>query len=100
MLEGLDGVTVYGDDIVVYAKTEQEHVQRLKKLLQRIRKAGLKLNSKKCQLARTSIVCLGHIVGNGQVRPLPEKLESIQNYPAPKNKKTVKVIPWIGGLRF
>jgi hypothetical protein len=35
-------------------------------------------------------VCLGHIVGNGQVRPLPEKLESIQNYPAPKTKRQLR----------
>ena len=90
ILEGLEGVMVYGDDIVVYATTETEHTIRLKRLFERIRQAGLKLSSKKCQLARQTIVCLGHVVGNGQLRPLPEKLESIKNYPAPKSKRQLR----------
>jgi transposase InsO family protein len=90
LLDGMDGVTVYGDDIVVYTKTNAEHTAKLKDVFQRIRTAGLKLNSKKCQFARTSIVCLGHIVGCGQIRPLPEKLETIENYPAPKSKRQLR----------
>ena len=41
---------VYLDDIIIFAKTFDEHYQKLDKVLTRLEKAGLKLNAQKCQL--------------------------------------------------
>ncbi|MBM6549298.1 reverse transcriptase/ribonuclease H family protein [Streptococcus dysgalactiae] len=90
LLDGLDGVVVYGDDIVIFANDMAEHVQLLEAVLQKISEAGLKLSSKKCQIARDKIVCLGHTVGGGQIQPLPEKLTTIKNFPAPKSKRQLR----------
>ncbi|CAH8574210.1 unnamed protein product [Dicrocoelium dendriticum] len=90
ILENLQGVVVYGDDIVIFSETEHEHGSRLAAVLQRLEEAGLKLSRKKSQIAQRSIVCLGHIVGNGEIQPLPEKRETIQNFPAPKSKRQLR----------
>lgn len=44
MLEGLEGVRCYVDDVVIWGSTLQEHNQRLTNVLQRVRENGLKLN--------------------------------------------------------
>ena len=90
ILDDLTGVVVYGDDIVVFSENEAEHVSRLEAVLQRLDQAGLKLSQKKSQIAQKSIVCLGHIVENGEVRPLPEKLETIRNFASPKSKRQLR----------
>ncbi|CAH8602562.1 unnamed protein product [Dicrocoelium dendriticum] len=90
VLANLQGVVVYGDDIIVFSETEQEHVTRLGAVLQRLDEAGLKLSRKKSQIAQKSIVCLGHIVGNGQVHPLPEKRETIKCFAKPKSKRQLR----------
>ncbi|KAA3675152.1 uncharacterized protein DEA37_0006871 [Paragonimus westermani] len=79
ILEDQEGVTVYGDDIVVFSQTVSEHVDRLRAVLRRIDAAGLKLSSKKCQIGRRSIVCLGHT-----------KSTAIKNFPAPKSKQQLR----------
>ncbi|CAH8639508.1 unnamed protein product [Dicrocoelium dendriticum] len=55
VLGNLQGVVVYGDDIIVFSETEQEHVTRLGAVLQRLDEAGLKLSRKKSQIAQKSI---------------------------------------------
>ena len=90
ILEDLEGVVVYGDDIVVFSATPEEHVSQLEAVLQRIREAGLKLSAKKCQIARSRITCLGHIVGGGKIEPLPEKSETIRRFPTPKSKRQLR----------
>ncbi|CAI2738791.1 unnamed protein product [Dicrocoelium dendriticum] len=90
VLENLKNVVVYGDDIIIFSETENDHGARLAAVLQRLEEAGLKLSRKKSQIAQKSIVCLGHIVGNGQVQPFPEKHEATQNFASPKSKRQLR----------
>ena len=53
---------VYLDDIVVYAATYEEHLERLGEVLDRLISAGLKIKPSKCQLARRRVMFLGHLV--------------------------------------
>ena len=55
VLEGLDGVFVYMDDILVYGKDATEHDNRLSKVLQTLDKAGLKLNHDKCMMNQSEL---------------------------------------------
>ena len=52
----LNGCVVYIDNIIIYTKTEEEHVDMLEKVFQRIPEAGLKLNPKKCYFFQRSSV--------------------------------------------
>ncbi|XP_063955009.1 uncharacterized protein K02A2.6-like [Lytechinus pictus] len=48
MLEGLEGVEVIMDDILVWGATKKEHDKRLERVLQRVQERNLKLNASKC----------------------------------------------------
>jgi len=43
------------DDILVYGKDQEEHDERLRKVLCRLRKSGLTLNKEKCQFRKTRV---------------------------------------------
>ena len=51
---------VYLDDLLVYSKTFDEHMEHLERLLQRVTETGLKLKASKCQFLRREVTCLGH----------------------------------------
>ena len=52
----------YLDDIVIYANTQEELLDRLKTVLDRLRDVGLKVKPSKCALFKESIRFLGHVV--------------------------------------
>lgn len=61
-LEGLEGVEVFMDDILVYGTSMEQHDARLEKVLQRVESAGLKLNKEKCSLRQSQPCFLGHLI--------------------------------------
>ena len=81
---------VYLDDIIIYSRTEKEHLEHLEEIFNRLRAAGLKLKLEKCSFFKKHIQYLGHLILAGGIQPLPEKLESITKMPAPKIPKEVK----------
>ena len=80
----------YLDDIIIFSKTEVEHLQHLEEIFERLRKAGLKLKLQKCSFFKKHIQYLGHLISDEGIQPLPEKLESIAKMPVPQNAKQVK----------
>ena len=80
----------YLDDIIIFSKTEAEHLQQLEEIFERLRKAGLKLKLQKCSFLKKHIQYLGHLISDEGIQPLPEKLESIAKMPIPQNTKQVK----------
>ncbi len=102
-LAGIKGVLVYIDDLVIFAKTKQEHDEIVKKVLEALQSVGFTLNKDKCKFGQTKIKFLGHIVENGKIYPDPEKLEAIRNFPEPKNQKELRtylgMVGWIRKFR-
>ena len=80
----------YLDDIIIFSKTEEEHLQHLEEIFVRLRKFGLKMKREKCSFFKKHIQYLGHLVSERGFEPLPEKLESIRKMPAPRTAKEVK----------
>ena len=80
----------YLDDIVVYAKTPQELLERLRKLLDRLRHVGLKVKPSKCELFKTEIKFLGHQVSVHGIEPMPDKIEAIREWPTPRCLRDVR----------
>jgi len=78
----------YLDDIVVFAKSPQELLQRVRTVLDRLRQVGLKVKPSKCDLFKTDIKFLGHQVHG--IEPLPDKIETIRDWPIPKCLKDVR----------
>ncbi|GFU91801.1 retrovirus-related Pol polyprotein from transposon 17.6 [Trichonephila clavipes] len=75
----------YLDDIIVFSETFEDHLIRLRLVLKCLQEAGLKLNSKKCLFAAQEVKILGHLVSSNGVRPDPDKIKAVRNFPTPKN---------------
>ena len=62
IFEDLDFVVVYLDDIIVCSKTEEEHIEHLKLVFERIRKFNLKLKLEKCKFFQKELKYLCMVV--------------------------------------
>ena len=90
VLKGCNFAMGYLDDIIIYSRSEKEHLEHLEEIFTRLKTAGLKLKLKKCCFFKKNIQYLGHLISADGIQPLPEKLESIAKMPAPKKPKEVK----------
>lgn len=98
MIEGLEGVRVYVDDIILWGSTMDQHNERLHKVLQRVQKYGLKLNRAKCQFGVTEITFLGDKLTADGIEPDKDKIRAIQEMPRPEDKKGILRI--LGMINF
>ena len=76
---------IYLDDLIIYANSFSEELDRLDTVFTRLKEAGLKLKAEKCFLFRTEVAFLGHLVSSTGIKPHPSKIETIKNWPTPKN---------------
>jgi hypothetical protein len=83
-------VEVYVDDILAKSKEEEDHVQVLRRLFERLRKYQLKLNPAKCSFGVKTGKLLGFIVSGRGIEVDPDKAKAIQEMPAPKTEKEVR----------
>ena len=81
---------IYIDDVIVFAKTFDEHIERLKLIFERLRQANLRLKPKKCELMKRQVTFLGHKVCANGISPDPSNVAKIINWPIPKNATEVK----------
>jgi hypothetical protein len=79
-----DAMLIYIDDLIVFAKSWEEELQRLELVFQRIRDAKLKLKPKKCSLFQKEVLFLGHIVNEEGIATDESKIEAVKNWPIPK----------------
>ena len=73
----------YLDDIIIYGRTPDELLERLRMVLDKLRDAGLKLKPSKCVLFKTEIQYLGHLVSADGVNPIPDKIQALKDWPTP-----------------
>jgi hypothetical protein len=78
-------VCVYLDDILVYSKSADEHLEHLEAVFALMKKHELYIRMFKCTFNATEVKFLGHIVGNNQVKPDPKKVAAVENWAVPTN---------------
>ena len=81
---------IYLDDIIIFAKSFQEHQERLRQVLQRLRDCGIKLSPGKCALCMKRVKYVGHIVSETGIEPDEEKTRKVQEWPQPKTSEEVR----------
>ena len=91
-------IEVYVDDMIAKSIDEEEHVEHLLKLFQRLRKYKLRLNPNKCTFGVRSGKLLGFIVSEKGIEVDPAKVKAIQEMPAPKTEKQVR--GFLGRLNY
>ena len=83
ILRGLSYVTIYLDDILVHPADEETHKAHLMEVFDRLATAGVTLWGKKCRIGMTSVAYLGHVFSAKGMAPDPNKIQAVQEWPAP-----------------
>ncbi|XP_039684984.1 uncharacterized protein [Medicago truncatula] len=91
-------IEVYVDDMIVKSITEEQHVEYLLKMFQRLRKYRLRLNPNKCTFGVRSGKLLGFIVSQKGIEVDPDKVKAIREMPAPQIEKQVR--GFLGRLNY
>jgi hypothetical protein len=89
-LKEIPGVLVYIDDVLVHAASVQEHNQRLRQVLSRLKEAGLTMNRKKSVFLQEKVNFLGHTLTGTGVQPQRSKIEAVLNMVVPADKEAVQ----------
>ena len=64
---------IYLDDIIVFSKTPEEHIERLRGVFEKLLAAGLRLKLSKCKFLKSQVAYLGHIVSKNGIETDPKK---------------------------
>ena len=89
---------VYIDDIVVFSRTFDEHLDHLNKILSNLFKRNFQLNPLKCDILHEQIDYLSHTVSCGDVKPTDEKIRAIMNLSEPVT--LAQANKFVGGLSW
>ncbi len=99
LLQGIPGVVVYVDDIFIHAENDEQHDERFEEVKKRLEKGGFTWNPSKCHVRQKIVKFLGHVIGGGQVRPDPEKIKALLEFPDPTCRKELKgfvgLVSWL-----
>lgn len=92
VLSGLQGsrVFVYMDDLIIFGTNLSDHNNKLIEVFKRLKTNSLKLNPLKCEFLRKEVAFLGHTITHSGVKPNPDKINCVVNYPIPKNIKDIQ----------
>ena len=90
LLKGLIDIDNFIDDILEHTVDWNDHLVKLRELLQRLRQAGLTARPSKCMVGFTSVEFLGHRVGEGVLTPNQNKVKDIVEAKRPETKKQVQ----------
>lgn len=91
-------VVIYFDDITVFSKSDNQHLQHLECVFLKCKKIGISLNPKKSQFALEEGKLLGHIISKDGIKIDPQRVDTIQNLAIPRTKKEVQ--SFIGKVNF
>ncbi|XP_049885516.1 uncharacterized protein K02A2.6-like [Pectinophora gossypiella] len=90
LIADIKNTEVSMDDVLVHAASREELEKNTQKVLEKFRKAGLKLNKEKCVFSTQEVKFLGHIVTSEGLKPDPEKIETITKIKRPENVKELQ----------
>ena len=80
----------YIDDISIFSETWEDHLKHIEEVLRRLRNAKLKINANKCYFATRKMQFLGHLIGVEGIKPDPDNIIKVENFPKPRTVKEVR----------
>lgn len=98
ILQGLEGVVCRGDDILIKAGSDKEHLGVLHKTCQRLEDHAVHLGKEKCHFLEDSVEFMGHIIDRDGLHQMPSKVEAVMNTPRPTSVTELKA--YLGLLNY
>ncbi len=91
LMEALEYVRAYIDNLLVITRgTLEDHLDKLREVLRRLRKAGLKVNAVKSIFCTHEIEYLGYTLTRGGIKPQPKKVQVILGLNPPNNVRELR----------
>jgi hypothetical protein len=76
---------LYLDDIIVYSKSFERHMEALDKAFTALRDSGLKLNASKCSFGVNRVTYLRHIIFTHRIEVDPDKVQFVRDLPVSRH---------------
>ena len=97
LLNGLDNVEFYWDDILVHTRTWEEHIKALRELFRRLLAAGMTIRPTKCLFGVNTVDFLGHRLEEGLIGLHEDNVAKIRDAPRPTTKKQIRSFMGLAG---
>lgn len=78
------------DDMIISGRTDEEHLQNLRFVLQRLQEYGLKANLEKCEFFQEKLMYCGHVISQEGLQKSPEKVDAVLKAPKPENLQQLR----------
>ena len=98
VLAGLENISFYFDNVLIYAKTWAEHISSIRGVLERLREHGLTVKPSKCRFGFSTIQYLGFVIDGKTIKPVHYKVQAISKVTPPTSKKTLR--SFLGMISF
>ena len=98
VMSSMPGTQVILDDMIVTGKTDQEHLENLKMVFQRLSENGLKANVEKCKFFKEKVTFCGHEIDRNGLHKMHRKTDTVVNAPKIENEEQLR--PFLGLVQY
>ena len=87
IITGLDNCKAYIDDAIIYSEEWDQQIKTIREFFERLSKAKLTINLAKSEFCHATLTFLGHVEGQGQVKPVEPTVKAISDFSVPTCKR-------------